>query len=135
MRERPSPIAFWNGRARNEPGFKPEPYIEPGLQKGTTPLVKLMGDIATRDFKNFHHPDIREQDFGGPRAMLDNRYKLVIHGEANDDAVRELFDVREDPAEENNLIKAQPAIAEKLEQQLRDWQQSVLESLIGEDYN
>ncbi|MEX2592386.1 MAG: sulfatase-like hydrolase/transferase [Anditalea sp.] len=134
MKERPSPIGFWNGRARNEPGFTPEPYIDPELQKGTTPLVKLMGDIATRNFRNFHHPDIEEQDFGGPRAILDNRYKLVIHGEANEDAVRELFDVREDPAEENNLIDAQPAIAEKLEQQLRDWQQSVLESLMGEDY-
>jgi arylsulfatase A-like enzyme len=134
MTERPSPICFWNGRARNEPGFTPEPYIDPELQKGTTPLVKLMGDIATRNFKNFHHPDIQEQDFGGPRAILDNRYKLVIHGKANDDAVRELFNVREDPAEENNLIDNQPAIAENLEQQLRDWQQSVLESLTGQDY-
>lgn len=133
MKERPSPICFWNGRVRNEPGFTPKPYIDPELQKGTTPLVKLMGDIATRNFKNFHHPDIQEQDFGGPRAILDNRYKLVIHGKAND-AVRELFDVREDPAEENNLIDNKPAIAEKLEQQLRDWQQSVLESLIGKDY-
>jgi hypothetical protein len=42
--------------------------------------------------------------------------------------------VREDPAEEKNLIDALPEIAQKLEKQLRDWQQSVLESLMGEDY-
>jgi arylsulfatase A-like enzyme len=134
MEERPSPIGFWNGSPRNESGVELKPYIDPELQKGTTPLVKLMGNIATRNFRNVHHPDIQEQDFGGPRAMLDNRYKLVIHGQANDGEVKELFDVRTDPAEKNNLIDAQPAIAVKLEKQLRDWQQSVLESLVGEDY-
>lgn len=133
MRERPAPICFWNGSVRDEAGFTPQPYIDPELQKGTTPLVKLMDNIATRNFKNFHHPDIQEQDFGGARAILANRYKLVIHGTGND-AVRELFDVREDRAERNNLIDDRPAIAEKLEQQLREWQQSVLESLTGVDY-
>jgi hypothetical protein len=49
-------------------------------------------------------------------------------------AGRELFDVRTDPAEKNNLIKTQPAVAAKLEQQLRAWQQSVLQSLVGADY-
>jgi arylsulfatase A-like enzyme len=134
MTERPSPIGFWNGRARREPGFTPKPYIDLELQKGTTPLVKLAGNIATRNFHNFHHPDIQEQDFGGPRAILDNRYKLVIDGESTRETVRELFDVRNDPAEKNNLINTQPEIAQKLEQQLRDWQQSVLESLTGADY-
>jgi arylsulfatase A-like enzyme len=134
MKERPTPICFWNGRVRNEAGFTPEPYIDPELQKGTTPLVKLMGNIATRNFRNFHHPDIQEQDFNGPRAILDNRYKLVIREKENG-AIKELFDVREDPAEEKNLIDGQPARAEELEQQLRKWQQSVLESLTGEDYH
>ena len=134
MEERPSPIGFWNGSPREEAGFVPEPYIDPELQKGTTPLVKLMGDIATRNFKNFHHPDIQEQDYGGPRAMLDNRYKLVIHGESRDEARKELFDVREDSAEQHNIIDVQPAVAKKLEQQLMNWQQSVLESLLGKDY-
>ncbi len=94
MEERPSPIAFWMGREIQEEGFTPKPYIDPELQEGTTPLVKLMGYIATRNFKNSHHPGIQERDFGGPRAILYNRYKLVIHGEANAEALRELFDER-----------------------------------------
>ncbi len=93
-----------------------------------------MGEIATRNFNNFHHPDIQEQDFGGPRAILDNQYKLVIHGSSKEDPARELFDVRLDSAETNNLIDSQPAVAQKLEKDLRDWQQNVLESLMGEDY-
>jgi hypothetical protein len=63
---------------------------------------------------------------------LDNRYKLVIDG-ANGTG-KELFDVRSDPAEKNNLIGTHPAEARKLEQQLRAWQQSVLQSLTGADY-
>jgi len=134
MQERPTAIAFWNGRERQEEGFTTEPYINPELQKGTTPLVKLMGDIATRNFRNYHHPDIQEQDFSGPRALLDNRFKLVIHGDTGDDALRELFDILDDPAEEINLIEKEAVVAGNMEKQLQDWQQSVLQSLLGEDY-
>ncbi|CAN5804265.1 hypothetical protein BH23PLA1_BH23PLA1_18760 [soil metagenome] len=45
-----------------------------------------------------------------------------------------LFDVRNDPAEEHNLIVDKPEIAKDLEQQLRNWQESVLNSLQGADY-
>jgi arylsulfatase A-like enzyme len=133
MPERPKPIAFWNARARPESAGPRKPYIEPELQKGTTPLVKLGPDgTPTRNFQNFHHPDIRPEDFAGPRAIVDNRYKLVVDGERG--ASKELFDLRADPAEKTNLIQSQPAVAAKLEQQLREWQQSVLTSLIGADY-
>jgi arylsulfatase A-like enzyme len=131
LSERPSPILFWNGRPR--PGSDAKPYINPELQKGTTPLAKLGPDgTATRNFQNVHHPDIQEQDFGGARAILGNRYKLVIDG-ANGTG-RELFDVRSDPAEKNNLLKTNAVEAAKMEQQLRAWQQSVLKSLTGADY-
>ena len=133
MAERPSPIGFWSARARPETAGARKPYINPELQKGTTPLVKLGPDgTATRNFQNFHHPDIREEDFAGPRSIVDNRYKLVVDGERN--SGKELFDLRRDPAEKNNLFKSEPAVAAKLEQQLRAWQQSVLESLTGADY-
>jgi arylsulfatase A-like enzyme len=131
MSERPSPICFWNGRPR--PGSAAKPYIDPELQKGTTPLAKLGPDgTATRNFQNVHHPDIQEQDFGGARAILGNRYKLVIDG-ANGTG-RELFDVRIDPGEKNNLLKTKAAEAGKMEPQLRAWQESVLKSLTGADY-
>jgi arylsulfatase A-like enzyme len=131
MTERPSPIGFWNGLPRPAAGTA-KPYLEPELQKGTTPLVKLMDGIATRNFENYRHPQIAEKDFAGARAILDNRYKLVIDGAPG--SGRELFDVRSDPAEKNNLIQTHAAVAAKLEQQLCAWQQSVLESLTGADY-
>lgn len=47
---------------------------------------------------------------------------------------RELFHLQADPAEKNNLLEQQPAIAQKLQTQLRAWQDSVLHSLTGRDY-
>ncbi len=106
MNERPSPIFFWSYNVRREQDAKP--YIEPELQKGTTPLVKLMRGIPTRNFQNFHHPNIVPEDFTGPRVVLDNDYKLVIHEGENGEMTRELFNLREDQAEQNNLIEIQP---------------------------
>jgi arylsulfatase A-like enzyme len=134
MPQRPSPICFWNYDAGREMKSGLEPYLIPKLQEGTTPLVKMMAGRLTRNFRNFRHPRITEQDFGGPRAVLDNRYKLVVHDKPGRKSQVELFDLRDDPAEKSNLIEAKPEIAESLKRQLRDWQQSVLNSLTGADY-
>lgn len=131
MTERPRPIGFWNGLPRPARGTA-EPYLEPELQKGTTPVAKLQDGVATRNFENYRHPKIEPKDYNGPRAWLDGRYKLVIDGAPR--SGRELFDVRADPAEKNNLLEAQPELAARLERELRAWQESVLHSLTGADY-
>jgi arylsulfatase A-like enzyme len=134
LTERPNPICFWNYEASRDNGGELKPYIDAKLQEGTTPLVKMMGGRLTRNFINFHHTSITDQDFGGAKVILDNRYKLVVHGKPGSESIRELFDVRDDPAEENNLIDSKPDIAKNLERQLHDWQKSVLNSLTGADY-
>jgi arylsulfatase A-like enzyme len=140
MGSRPRPICFWSFDTRGE-GKGAQPYIDPALQEGTTPLVKLMDGKATRSFTNFRHPRITDEDFAGPRAVLHNRYKLVVgagrpgrSGNGNPPS-QELYDVREDQSESKNIVDSNPAIAKSLEGQLRDWQQSVLESLTGADYS
>lgn len=131
MQERPDPICFWSfGGNREGEG---ETYIDPKLQEGTTPLVKIMDGRLTRNFRNFRYPAIGEGDFDGPRAILDSRYKLVVDG--NGDSSSELFDMRKDPAESENLAATHPQEVERLAGRLRDWQQSVLESLTGADYS
>ncbi|HOP78723.1 MAG TPA: sulfatase-like hydrolase/transferase [Thermogutta sp.] len=132
--ERPSPICFWQYDIGHETRNNPQPYIDPKLQEGTTPLAKQMGGRWTRNFQNLRHLSITEEDFRGPRAILENQYKLVIIDRAGGTQSKELFDVREDPAEKNNLIDMKPDIARQLEQKLRTWQESVLKSLLGEDY-
>ncbi len=132
MRERPDPICFWSYDTRRELARNPKPYIEPKLQEGTTPLVKYMDGRLTRNFRNFRHPEITDGDFAGPRAILDNQYKLVVDGGGKPS--EELFDVRSNPAESKNLIADKPEIAKNLEGKLKGWQRSVLNSLTGADY-
>ena len=134
LSERAEPIFFWSFDNRQRLKQKPKPWIDPKLQQGTTPLVKLMGGIPTRNFKNYHHPDIAEADYLGPRVMLGNRFKLVIHDSNPGKSKVELFDLKADPAEQNNLAKAKPAVVKTMRSDLRQWQHSVLESLTGEDY-
>ena len=129
MTKRGEAIEFWNFRGGKG---APKPYIDPELQKGTTPLVKKMGKIFTRNFRNDHHPEIREKDFLGPRAILTADYKLVIDGDKSTGV--ELFDLKKDLGEKNNIAEAHPDIVELLSKQLRDWQGGVMNSLMGRDY-
>ena len=132
MTSRPKPLFFWQFNIEALAGRELEPYIDPELQEGTTPLVKLMNGILTRTFQNFHYPAIDTNDFSGSRVILNNDYKLVING--SEDSGTELFNLRNDPAEKSNLSASEPAVVEKLEKQLREWQQSTLNSLTGADY-
>jgi arylsulfatase A-like enzyme len=135
MTERPSPLCFWEYDMSRIDRSTLEPSIDPELQKGTTPLVKRTGGKATRDFTNYRHPVVTSDDYAGPRAIIDGKFKLVIHDSKKAGAPRrELFDLEADAAETKNLIEQQPSVAEKLQKQLTQWQQSVLRSLTGADY-
>jgi arylsulfatase A-like enzyme len=134
MTERPGPLFFWEYNTERLTRSNPKPWIDPELQKGTTPLVKLMGGKATRDFTNYRHPAITDDDHLGPRAIIAGKFKLVIHEQKTGAPKRELFDLAADPAEKSNLIEQQPVVAQKLQTRLAEWQQSVLRSLTGGDY-
>ena len=135
MAERSKPIHFWAYNTNRFANIQAEPYLDPELQRGTTPLAKLMGGKATRDFLNYRHPALNEADYLGPRAIIDGRFKLVIHEQSGRDPKHELFDLDTDPAEKTDLAMQQPALASQLQAQLRSWQQSVLNSLSGADYH
>ena len=94
----------------------------------------------TRNFRNHHHAKITQRDYRGARAIIDNRFKLVVTKSAGAGSAgaggerQELFDLRADPAERHDLLEARPEVARKLSQELRAWQESVLTSLTGADY-
>jgi arylsulfatase A-like enzyme len=132
MSERPGSIGFWISHAGR--GRPRKPYIEPELQRGTTPLVKMMGNIRTRNFSNVHYSEITDDDFGGSRVWLGNRYKLIVQNRKDGEPKSQLYDVREDPAETKDFAETKPEVAAAMQAELREWQQSVLESLTGADY-
>jgi arylsulfatase A-like enzyme len=131
MTARPKPLFFWMSSIGK--GDK-EPYLDPKLQEGTMPLVKMLNGKATRDFTNFKHPSIITTDYLGSRAIIDGNMKLVVQDTKTNNTKFELFDLGTDAAEKTNIIEQQPAIASKLKAQMHDWQESVLNSLTGADY-
>jgi arylsulfatase A-like enzyme len=127
--------AFWEYNTAPKPRTKAGALHRPALQEGTTPLVKLAGGKSTRTFLNYRHPKLTEADMLGPRAIIQDQFKLVLHEETSGGTRRELFDLNADPAERTNLAERQPARVQLLQAKLEAWQKSVLESLTGADYN
>ena len=132
MTVRSSPICFWKFNLASTDST--DPYIEPTLQQGTTPLVKKQHGKLTRDFKNFHHPRIEPHDFLGSRAIIENDMKLIIQEKKNGTTLIELFDLKNDPSETRNLFQEYEDKAQRLKRSLHTWQTSVLKSLTGDDY-
>jgi arylsulfatase A-like enzyme len=112
MTARPTTLHFWEYQAGGK-SARGEPYIDPELQKGTTPLVKKMGGKATRDFTNFKHPVISEEDHLGARSIIEGDHKLVIHDLKQGEPKIELFDLKADPAEKTNLAEKQPDLVNR----------------------
>jgi arylsulfatase A-like enzyme len=112
-----------------------EPYIEVELQEGTTPLAKMMDGKYTRTFRNCKYTDISEEDFQGSRVMMADKYKLIVEGQTPNEKGYELYDIQNDPAETTNLANEYPEVVDEMADELRKWQESVLNSLTGADYN
>ena len=132
MTSRSAPVFFWSFDVGGLAGRDHDPYLDPALQSGTTPLVKLMDGIATRNFRNIRYLAVDERDFAGARVIMDGDYKLVVDGSRG--AGVELFDLRADRAEGRNLAASEPAVAADLQRRLREWQHAALTSLTGADY-
>ena len=132
MTSRPAPVFFWSFDVGGLAGRDHDPWLDPALQSGTTPLVKLMDGIATRNFRNIRYPAVDERDFAGACVIMDGDYKLVVDGSRG--AGVELFDLRADRAEGRNLAASEPAVAADLQRRLREWQHAALTSLTGADY-
>ncbi len=129
--QRDTPLFFWMFDPKAVNG---EPYIDPGLQEGTTPLVKLMDGRATRNFVNYRRDQVSEGDFRGDRSIIHNHYKLVIRDAANDNELVELFDLGTDPAERQSIAAEYRDVVTDLKGKMRQWQESVMKSLMGHDY-
>ncbi|TWT85962.1 Arylsulfatase [Posidoniimonas polymericola] len=133
MTGRDNPICFWNFSTGGGKLSGLEPYYTAEVQAGTTPLVKKLGGRFTRNFRSLRIPQTDKRFFEGARAILDQPYKLVVHGGLGGADVQ-LFNLDNDPAEQHNLADEQPNRAAELKQRLLDWQTSVLASLTEADY-
>ena len=128
MTMRPQPIGFWNYDGK--PEKKNARWIDEELSRGTTHL-KRDGPVM---FSNFHHPNARTNNFTGETAWTDNRYKLLVTHRPKS-ANKRLYDLLEDPKEQEDVANQHPEVVKTMTAQLEDWQRSVERSLSGADYS
>jgi arylsulfatase A-like enzyme len=133
-KQRSEPVFFWQFSSGKVFGTDAEPYIDPKLQEGTTPLAKKMAGKYTRDFRNYKYNEISESHFAGERSIMQNQFKLVLEGRSPNSLGFELYDIQNDPSEAKNLADQNPEQVNEMQAELRKWQESVLNSLNGADY-
>jgi hypothetical protein len=66
--------------------------------------------------------------------MMQGPYKLVVEGQSPGNSGIELYDIKSDPGELKNLAGEFPEMVREMQKELRKWQESVLNSLTGADY-
>ena len=76
-------------------------------------MAKLMAGKATRDFVNYRHPDIADEDYLGPKAIIDGQFKLVVHDGGKQPKI-ELFNLAVDPSEKKDLANQYPSKVQTL---------------------
>lgn len=116
MTERPAPIAFWR-------------YPSPGDEEANEPW--LSEEVQTgwwRTFRNYTHPVITN-NFNGHAAWVDGDWKLH-----KIDGALELYNLRTDPDESDNILSENRERGMAMAKQLIDWQRSAELSLSGADY-
>ncbi|MGC9354434.1 MAG: sulfatase family protein, partial [Mariniphaga sp.] len=133
-KQRTEPVYFWQFEPGKVFGENVEPYIDPQLQEGTTPLAKMMAGKFTRTFRNYKYSQVSENDFSGERSIMKGRFKLVAEGQSPDSEGIELYDIQDDPGEKTNLANEYPEMVKEMQAELCKWQESVLNSLTGADY-
>ena len=132
MKTRPKPMGFWDHPTKgiSTPSHKWMSELlevqKAGKESSETFRLRLdAGEISKQ-----YPPD----SFPGHAAWLDWPWKLHRIHSNKGDVKFELYNLAEDPAEQNNLIAQNTYRANSMKSQLQTWLVSVVNSLNGRDY-
>jgi arylsulfatase A-like enzyme len=132
MKKRIKPMGFWqypgSGRAVSSAALMAEllKEQEAGIANADTSKLDLnAGSIDT------NYP---ENIFPGHAAWLDWPYKLHRINFNDDEVKFELYNLEEDPEEQNDLSGSNQEMVRSMKDQIEVWLKSVVHSLNGDDY-
>jgi len=133
MQERPQPMGFWDYRIRG---------------KGV-PSKQLMTHLLTaqKEGKELDDPDqlrlnageitttFAPSDTAGHSAWIDGDWKLHRIVEKSGKVRIELYNLAKDPVEADDRLASEQERGDRMLAALKDWQESVITSLNGRDYD
>ena len=114
--------------------MKNEPWLDnPERYEKITLTTKLKKKKGPSYFRNHRHDKVMPQNYDTDCALIDNNFKL-LNSKQGKAIVTALYDVEKDPQEKNDLASQHPEMVERMQKQLRQWQENVENSLTGADY-
>ena len=131
--ERDKPIGFWD-------------YASPGVRSNAAVLLKEQHEGKPSSYDDATLSQITKQydesDRSGEAAWMDGDWKLLALPPAaankknpgRSERTFALFNLKNDPAEKNDLAAKEPQRLEQMKQALEKWQAGVIRSLNGGDY-
>ena len=131
LAERDQPIGFWVSPVRGRPVRSSSILQELAKKQATEasddhePEPALSEELSTTSSL-----DTRP----GHAAWIEGRYKLHRIPGNGDSFSYQLFNLEADPVEKDDLAENQPQRVERMRRALEQWQQSVINSLNGKDY-
>lgn len=127
MTTRAAPIGFWIWPEKGILSRSSELLIDLRDKPSATPPQRTAASRMKKTFSPNDRP--------GNAAWLDGDWKLhLIRQEGKEDRW-ELYQLTDDPGEKTNIAAMHSERVEKMRAALLDWQNSVIQSLNGEDYS
>jgi arylsulfatase A-like enzyme len=130
MERRDKPLGFWvypiGGIGKRSTAILQQMLAE---EKGEQPAAKPEpdpGKIARR---------FSEDQLLGHSAWIDGQFKLHRRAGKAGAARFELYNLEDDPQEQNNIVDQATEQLKSMKEELTAWQKSVIRSLNGEDYS
>ena len=133
MKSRPKPMGFWDHPTGgiSTPSDKWMSELleaqKAGNETGDVSRLRLDAGKITEQYP--------EDTFPGHAAWLDWPWKLHRIEDKNAKVKWELYNLADDPEEQNNLLAEQSDRARSMKSQLEAWLKSVVRSLNGKDYS
>jgi arylsulfatase A-like enzyme len=129
MDKRANPLGFWDYREIRGFGMRSDQIIQEYkmIVEGKVPLDSLNEGLLNTPGQNYVGLD--QYPFSGSFAWIDEEWKLHQAG-----TNFELYNLANDPMEQRNLLDQFPARVKRMKEALTTWQNSVIRSIHGEDY-
>jgi arylsulfatase A-like enzyme len=127
MQTRPQPMGFWTYSPAQGHRMRSDEIVQELYAQ------QQAGEPEDINEGRLYGPDLdyaEADDLPGDGAWLDGVWKL--HQRADGELL--LFNLADDKGEQNNVIDQHPERAERMQTELREWQESVVRSMRGKDY-
>ncbi len=132
MDSRP-PMGFWDYPESGVPrhSYKLLAELREAQQRGN-----MLGDLSEVRLDAWKHPqEFPDDAYPGHAAWLDWPWKIHrIEDPEEGTLTWELYNLEDDPEEQNDLTDQQPDRTASMKKALEEWQASVVRSMDGEDY-